>query len=353
MNYYPQKDDLTRYREYDALSQTFLKKVLSNDSRPFKETLPILLGSYTDALLTTNFADELFQKGLEKRPSEAITQIINSVFENLLSVDSPENIGFFEDYKELLLMGARKANYHSKRGDDALWNALKEDGKAYWQELIESQGKTIITREEHELCSTIAALTLSSEITGRYFIEQKNVEKHFQKDIYWKWKDEPCKGLLDILIIEPETKSIYIVDIKFTTVSFEQWFSVARQKQYPFQMSFYKEGVEFNYKDLIDEGYTVKCRWMVLPKNTQRFRPWIIPCTELMLDSARYGYLKHKSKYIIGQNAIEQTVEYPGWEKAIEMYKECKKNLLIDYDLTYFKSKGKLNDLESNNYFFR
>ena len=121
------------------------------------------------------------------------------------------------------------------------------------------------------------------------------IDKYFQLPLYWNYNDVSCKGLLDLLIVEHAKKTIYYVDIKFTMIeTIEQWFRVASDKKYNFQMAWYKEGIESHFENLIQQGYKVKMRWMVLSSNTTKFKPWIVPVTELMLQTGKFGFLTIK-----------------------------------------------------------
>lgn len=355
MIYYPQRiQEIKDYRDNPGLSQSFLKSVLSNNTKPFKETVQTIIGSYLDALLTTpGLSEEMFQVGLAKRPSGTIKEFIDKLWEEQEYLIS-DNLDV-QGYRDRILELVRQQNYQPNWGDDAIWKSILKDGQDYWSELCSSQGKKLITSEEHNLCTTVAALVLSSPITGKYFIHQPNVEKYFQKDIYWISEGELCKGLIDELIIEHETKTIYIIDIKSTGIySIEEWFMMARQKGYNFQLSFYKEGVIQTFKDLIDEGYTIKCRWMVIPTNVEKFKPWIIPCTDLMLEYGEYGYDKNNSTYTSNFNKSKYSPRkyYRGWRYAIQQYKRCKSESLSDYDLRWFDYQGKLPDIMSDELFF-
>lgn len=354
---HPTINDLEQYRSYDALSQSFLKSILVNNTKPIKETVPMFIGSYLDGLLfLPQYVDNLFQVGLAKRPSDAIKGFLDAVLGVLLEKEPEEGTSLFiDDYKEQILTEAFKVNYQPKWGADATWNSIKKDGEDYWNEKILSQGKLVITKEEHDLCTQLTALTLSSPITGKYFVDQSRIDIYYQLPLYWTYLEEPCKGLLDMLIIEHETKTIYIIDLKSTGVeSLEEWFRIASQKKYNFQLSWYQQGVESNFKDLLEQGYSIQCRWMVIPTNTQRFKPWIIPCTTTMLLFGQYGYIKQTSDYLTVDKSVWTLgiKEYYGWKHAVNIYKRCKSEGLLDWDLTYFDYQGKLPEDLSNRMFF-
>ena len=350
MNKYSSLQDLEQYRASPYLSQSFLKMVLANSvKKDFKETIPMVLGSYLDCLLTSpHLVEDLFCQDLTKRPSETIRGFLINTFDILKEVDSIENIGGLEDYKELILNTARQAGYQNNWGDDAIWKSIVKDGEEYWKFLIECKGRTIITSEEMRLSQVVANLTMSSNVTGKYFIDQPNVDKYYQLPLYWLYEDEPCRGLVDLLIIEHDTKTIYLTDIKSTGVyNIDEWFRVCRTKGYVMQMFWYKLGVERNFSDLIDQGYRIECRWIVLPLNEFVFKPWVIPCTDLLLKIGQKGYFK-KITNAVYDNDIISKKWYAGIEEAMIIYKTAKLHSLLDYDIDYFNSNGKMlpNDTE-------
>lgn len=367
MNYYPQTtQQLKNYRDYPALSSSFLKQVLSNSTKQFKETVQTLLGSYYDALMTCpNLVDELYcTESLVKRPSENIKGFLDQLYQEQEGVIS--QILDVEGYKKRVIELAREANYQPNWGDDAVWKSVLKDGESYWAELLQAHGRKILTKEETQLCAEVAGLTLSSSVTAKYFQTHPNVDKYFQADYYWISENEPCKGLIDLLVIEHETKIIYLIDIKTTSVySIEEWFMVAKQKNYPLQLSFYLEGVKQNHKEFLKNGYTIQCKWIVIPMNTQRFKPWIIPCTDRMLDFAENGYVRQSSLYyknvetfvmdqendgkFIINGGIKET---KGWRYAIQQYKRAKSEGLLDYDLLWFDQQGKMSQDKANKMFY-
>lgn len=348
MNYYQTLQNLHDYLNSSAINQSFLKLVLSNRvNTKFKETPLLAIGSYVDCLLTSpHLKEDLFIDDLDKRPSETIRGFLIQLRDILLSTGS--SIGELKDHKDLVIQIARDANYNSKWGDEAIWNAIEKDGSTYWEFLLKSNGKSILTKEEKELSNKIVSLTLDHHVTGKYFIEQPNVDKYFQKDIYWTYNGIDCKGLIDLLIVEHETKSIYLVDIKSTTVSsIEEWFRICKSKNYPFQLAFYKEGIAQNFNL---EGYTIYCRWMVLPLKGEIFKPWIIPCTDLMLKTGKYGYFKTKEITTDKENYSGTEWSF-GFEYALSMYSNCLGMGLKDFDLLYNIENGKMSEYMTNQYF--
>jgi hypothetical protein len=350
--------ELNQYRKDSSLSQSFLKQVLANDVKEVKQTVPMIIGSLLDAKLTSpHLVDDLFHRGIVKRPSDTIKGFIDDLYAKELDLQEREGTKVYdlEEYKEYLIFAAREANYQPRWGDDAIWNAISKEGNEYWNELKEAKGKVIITDDEWQQTEIITALTLSSSVTGKYFIDQKAVDIYYQYPMYWNFGRHAMKGLADLVVIEHETSTAYLIDIKSTTSKkIEDWFSIARSKAYPFQLSMYEHGLQTNLKELNAENYKIKCRWIVIPYNTENFTPWVIPCTDIMLQAGKYGYRKLKTFDItnsIKDFGIGSNMRY-GWLDALNVYEKSQEMGLKDYNVKWNSVQGKMSEQDTEDYFF-
>ena len=343
-------EEIEQYRLDPGISQSFLKTVLANKTEEFKETLPMILGSLLDCILTSPaLVDVIYAPSLAKRPSDKIKEIVDVVLELAMKEESPSTDIHY--WKDNLLVVARQKEYQSRWGDDAILNTFLKEAESYWNETVGNRDKILVTQAEWDAMHVAASLTLSSHVTGKYFIDQEKVDKYFQLPIFWNHKGTPCKGLIDELIIEHETKTIYIIDFKGSTAnSLKEWFNIARNKNYNFQMSWYYRGVVQNFQDLISDGYSIECRWVVIPLSN-KFKPWIVPCTSLMLQAGRYG-TKYLKTVEIGKVELDIEYEREGWNAALEIYLKCKENDWLDWDYSWYESNGKLDQKLANNYFF-
>lgn len=351
MNYYSNLQELKDYRDNPAISQSYLKQLFTNNSKPYRETLAMLSGSLLDCMLTSpDLTSELYHTGLTKRPSETVRSILTKTLDFVIGSDSvlDEDI---EMFKTLILEFAVEVNYQPRWSEDAKWNAILKDGLEYWIELVRSKEKIVVTQQEWDTCEMYSDLTRSSHITGKYFINQPDVDKYFQKPLYWTYHEVQLKGLVDLLIFEWETKKIYLIDIKSSGVSdIKQWFDVCRNKNYPFQMSFYLEGVKHNYNHLLSDGWTIECRWIVIPLD--KFKPWVVSVSKEMLDAGRYGVKEYSSKFVVNEKEITNPYNRYGWEHAILLHKYKLENNLLEVDLLYEETGGKLPEQLTNQYYF-
>lgn len=352
---YRSLEEIENYRASPAISQSLLKHVLRGSKVEYKETLPMILGSLLDCILTSpNLTDKIYSPSMAKRPSAKIQEIVDEVLVLAMDEESPDSS--FEFWEPNLLAKAREKEYQSRWGDDAIINAIKKDALSYWNEKVENKDKTLITQEEWDNMFVVAGMIKSSSITGRYFLEQPKVDIEFQLPLYWNVDDTPCKGLLDQLIIEHETKTIYIVDFKSSTAgTIQDWFQIARQKAYHFQMAWYYKGVEENYKDLISQGYKIECRWVVVPL-TGKFNPWIVPCTTSMLEAGKWGHYTFKTILIDNTEKPpaykEVSSQRKGWLEALFIYQDCIAKGYMDFDYMWNELNGKIGASLADDLFF-
>lgn len=353
---FPTLETLQEYRSNTGLSQSFLKKVLSNDTREIKQTVPMIIGSLLDAKLTSpNLVDSLYHKGIVKRPSDTIKGFIDELYTQELEETPNFKFKEFEEYKDVIISKAREANYQPRWGDDAVWNSVVKEGQAYWDELIEAQGRTLVTDEEWQTTEIITSMTMSNSLTGRYFVDQKEVDIYYQCPLYGQ--DEAgqlLKGLADMIVVEHETKTVYLIDIKTSTArNIQEWMNICRQKSYPFQMSFYHFMLKHSLKDFGAEDYKILCRWMVIPYSVESFKPWIIPCSAELLQVGKYGYSVVKDVNVLGKAISYATNPYKdGWMNALSVYRRSQELGIKDYDVKWYLHNGKLSEADTESLFF-
>lgn len=353
---YHSLEEIEQYRSNPAVSQSLLKHILRGSKAEYKETLPMILGSLLDCILTSpNLTNVIYAPGMAKRPSAKIQEIVDEVLEMALADESPDTS--FEFWEPNLLAKAREKEYQARWGDDAIINAIKKDAHSYWNEKVENKDKVLITQEEWDNMQLVAGMVKSSAVTGKYFLDQPKVSIQFQLPLYWFNEiGLECKGLLDQLIIEHETKTIYIIDFKSSTAgSIQDWFSIARQKSYHFQMAWYYEGVLQNFKHFLDDGYKIECRWVVVPLSG-KFNPWVVPCTHAMLEAGKWGHYSTKTVLIDNPEKPPQykevMIQRKGWLEALIIYNHCVANGYLDFDYLWNELNGKIGDALADNLFF-
>lgn len=273
--------EIQDYRDSEGVSQSQLKLLLSKGTKGFKPSLTTLLGSYLDCKITcSHLIDELYFHCDVKRPTITIQDLCTNLYQwidkDLLLIDPSQNL---EDYRDVIEDWIQTQSYYANRPNTRVDTFIKE-AKEWWKVLVQKGEREIITSVE-ELETELMVMMLQGDHKLSWLWKGE-----FQKPFYWKEEGIDCKGLGDI--VHP---SVY-VDLKYTTCdSIRDWWKVCASLNYPFQMAFYKSGLEVE-----------KCYWLVVNKNWYE----LIEVSELMLQIGKWGYTVNK-KMQIGK--VEKKIE--------------------------------------------
>lgn len=300
----PTVQRLQAYRDSPAISQSELKSLLSGKQFSRKPSLTMLLGSYLDCLLLTpEIKDELYYICDIDRPTQTIVDLCNSLF-------SWVGTGFVYDeeipvetdltkYSLQIEQWIETEDYYSNRPNTRVDKFIKE-AKDWWKVVVQKGEREIITTME-QVETELMVMTLLNDCELNWLWKGE-----FQKDFYWTEKGIDCKGLGDICL-----PGAY-VDLKYTTCpNLESWIKVCANLNYPFQMAFYKSGLNVD-----------KCYWLVVSKDWRA----LVEVNELMLQIGKWGYSKWEN-IRIGKVETEIEKHYPGYIDGLDLIKGKTKDI--------------------------
>jgi hypothetical protein len=245
---YNSLEGIKNYRDHPNLSQTDLKNLISS-KKPFKESLSSLLGSYLDSLLllTKEDFESLWVISDVKRPTETIVDLCDRFREYVKEV-SPNLEGYRQEIKEWIIF----TDYYSNRKVDSRTDTFIKEAFDWWNVLVDLGEKRMITSAEATRFELIRDDLMSDPEFSKWL-----EDGWFQKDFYWDENGVGCKGLADI--VREKSNRVALMDLKYTTcTSLREWIKVCISLGYPFQMAFYKRGLEVTMKKGVD------CFWMVI-----------------------------------------------------------------------------------------
>lgn len=206
------------YRDVPAFSYSLLKAIDDEGPMALTEAKPMSgpaleFGSLVDILLTSpERKNEVFWTKTLVKPTASL----------LVLADSILNAFFIEDKGiEDLTDGVINAHITNL----GLWSTVKKesvlkekyDNDIFWTYIAESllaRGKIIISQETLEAAEHCAKVLLTHEFTRGYFEERDGVEILKQASIVYKFKNTVGKARIDLLIIDHNTKTIHVFDIK-------------------------------------------------------------------------------------------------------------------------------------------
>lgn len=249
--------DVEEYFNRKAASQSFLKALLNgvdfinhNNEKElyYEEKGHFIIGSGADIQLTQGQIefDKQYHQFRNKKPSAAIMSIVTKIFEDLSDgVEDMDSIVYpkLSDLENEILESCEYHDYSRKMLAPTKINKILKEGEDYYNELIESNGKQIISEIEGQIISNIVMSFKSHKHTSKYFQEGEGLDIFYQVPIYFSQNGVDCKVLLDKVIIDHNKKTIQPIDIK-TMSGATRTFPVAlRRFRYDIQASFYTLGL--------------------------------------------------------------------------------------------------------------
>lgn len=319
---------LKAYYEINAISQSKLKRLLNNDPLTFFEdekphSKAFLIGDMVDCLITRpdDFHDD-FHVVDSQLPSKSVVEVCEKYFQRQILDSSP-----FQD-TELLDAIIKEVNYGNKNWSvEAKRRTLISKGLEYYKSLSAQDGRTSVSKQLVNNCYRMAEAV---KTTFSDLFNDPNT--HFQYPLYSTYDNYDIKGLVDIININHDTKTINIYDVKTTHEHVLDFNFSIRKYRYDIQMAFYKMLAEKNF-----EGYNVNCSFIVISTEGEKI-PVLYKCNPSIINVGTNGILIKEESYSINGTTYTTT-------KKIKGYKD-----LFD-DLSYYENNGfnVHRDIKENN----
>ena len=246
------------YFETPALSQSEIKAILKGphlvkivEKNPyfFEESEAMLIGSLVDDIFSHN-VDELNQKyyvgEIAEKPSDNIVSILRNVYKTRTSDDLFHQKDFIVEYANKL--GYGKGKY----SDDRIYNDVIKS-LDYWHSILKMGERTLVSAEEFDLANKIVHNIKNHEYTKNIMFLKAHT---FQVDLYFEYQELKCKALLDLVVYDEKTHTIYPYDFK--TTGYNTMFHVVANKlNYPIQAVWYLLAIHKN-RDVIADIFKIK-----------------------------------------------------------------------------------------------
>jgi len=340
------KEEIQEYFDSPYLSQSELKMYLGtreeilhrmNKKRELKRILFAdeaqhnLIGTAVDIKLTgtENMFDDLFYVTTVEKPSELVSSIIKNAI--LIAKENNKTLTYLNNLQNEIITACNNHKYQPNWKDETKIESICEYYD-YFNDLIVSDSKHVITIKDLNLIDTLVNNFIDQfeYIFNRESIDNNpNIEIYYQKPIYFKFKDQDCKALIDILIHNKITNEITIIDIKTTSDLTSEFVKSYYKFGYNYQMAFYKKAVEYYYVD------TVICKFLVGSKLSNYVNSFVVSkeSIEKTTKGLNTRHLLEIDKS--GEISKGQTKEiYEGIYHLINKYKYYKNNNFeYNYDL--------------------
>ncbi len=231
------------------------------------------IGSALDCILTSPERWEQDFKVIEAtRPYGFMGKFIDNLPENL-SIISP-----VEMYQEAYDKAGYKMSIHNVISK--FW-ADTNNTEYYLLTRGINEDVTIVSKDEMESVNKAKELIMANKYISKYFfISSPWDEIMKQVPIYFTYKEQKCKALLDGILIDHKNKIIMPYDLKTTGKSVYDFSISYTQFGYHRQCAFYELALlseESPIKNLLEEGYTLdNFRFIVVETKVSSSHPAIV-----------------------------------------------------------------------------
>lgn len=272
MIYRTQREKINAYFDnVDAISQSQLKLFLGGIDKYLAEQEAarkneyydepadhFIIGSAVDCKLTEGedaFKEQYHISTLDKKPSDKVISILRNAFDTVtqgLEEVTPVTVNNVTMYTDQVIAACEYENYQPRYGVDAKLNALAREGAAeYWNELIASANKQILTLENMALINRVVdSIKFAPEFAFLFnealhvADDAPNIDIFFQVPIYTQLNGIQVKALLDIVIVDHDRETIKVVDLKTMGDTVINFARQTRKRRYDIQIAFYNDLVE-------------------------------------------------------------------------------------------------------------
>lgn len=371
------QEEVDAYRESTTLNQSTLKelqhgvdnflKVMEKRKEEDPNVIKphFIFGSAVDTLLTgtkEDFKALFYISNLSKSPSEMELKILSKVFEQVDAFGPPDkNFGHLMDYKFYIESAIETFNWQPNWKLETRINKIIEIGSEYFQELIDSYGKTIITLDLYEKIKLTADSLKNNPRTSKYFkpIVSENPDTRFvtafQFPVYFTIEGIECKALLDMLIVEICNKTNKVVSLEPIDIKTMSGFTIDFPKsvksfRYDIQAAWYTFAISVKtavfpnkFPELSDE-VDIKPFKFIVESSTNPGKPLIFIVSPNLLKTGFFGQM----------NPTTGKKIYKGFEDLLSIYKYHSENgweedkVVTDNDGVLSLGWGEIEDIHGD-----
>lgn len=298
----------TSTREYfnsPAVNQSRLKLLLGNNPDAynsvetpemyFVEKDHFVIGDAIDCRLTCpeEYEERFYESKLVSKPSDTMKSMIHLIFDThkmSLTPDEKPIISMQDLPSELIVFALDEHGYQKYWKEQTRINKVLES-QDYWEEIIYSIGKTILSQEDVDVITNTEMSLRSNPLCAHLFqTPPAHIKVFYQFPIFFDVSGHSCKGLLDIVVVNYKDKTIQIIDVKTLSRDTLYFPSQFKKFRYDIQGAFYYVGMNIfkqGFKDV--EDFTVLNPVFLVESTVKPGNPLMFSMSDVLIDQACHG----------------------------------------------------------------
>lgn len=313
-----------QYRADNALSYSVLARYeregFDNLDHLFDKisTPSLTMGSMVDTLITGS--QEEFDNLFYIADIPSIGDKEKAIADSLFSQYGNQYTSFIDIPFDAVLNEANAQSYYKNWKDDTRVRVLTERCAIYYAVKANSEGKTVVDLDTYYKVMAMVKALKESPATHGYFAEDDEmspVRRYYQLKFKAKLNDVIYRCMADEIIVDYESKEIYLIDLKTSSKPEWDFFKSFIDWNYACQARLYYRIIATNlkYDEYFKDFKIHDYRFIVVNKNS------LIPLVWEFKDTKKIGELKYgKNKQIVIRDPLIIGME-------LRKYLDCKPNV--------------------------
>lgn len=231
-------------------------------------------------LLEPDKIEEQFVVSPANLPTGNLRTVIDRVYRHHVELaNNGDPREKFEEFQDAILDVMRDMNYHQslKTDQQRLDKVMTTDAYSYWAFLKMKGGKTLVDQETMDFCKTAAEIVRTNTSLMKLIgdgvteFDNKTVYNEMYVELPLTNKNYGFKGFIDNIVIDNDSKIVYINDLKTTSKDLKDFSESVEYYNYWMQAVIYTIMVSMIFSYLIDQGYQVKFHFVVIDRTFQSY----------------------------------------------------------------------------------
>lgn len=341
------------YRDLELPSYSMLSSISKSGIDVMQGTrngiFSLKFGSLVDDMCfdTEKVKKKYFVAGAIKAPTPNVKKIVDFVIQSVIDSESDDNtfsivkkkkLDAYSDeaidlskYRSAILAGASYVGVYANYSTDKIVDTVVDAGSQYFKDCLESRGKILIKQEMWDQAYTTAHTLATHQFSSHYFTPEDGIELFYQYKFVIEVFGRKTKGMLDILKVDHNTKTIYPVDLKTGELPVSKFPEIFLMYGYYIQAALYREAIcEIVKNDPDLAGYTVAPFEFLYISKENPYKPLVYVVPQELHKASIHGF---QDKY--GTN-------HKGILSLLKEYYDCKEGKFCQYTEEEYLLNGKI-----------
>jgi hypothetical protein len=235
------------------------------------------------------------------------------------------------NYGDTIMLAAKMNNVYQSYAREKVISTVVSAGQAYFQDALTSRGKILIKKEMWDKAMETSMTLATHQFSKSYFDAEPGIELFYQYKFVIEVRGRKTKGMLDILKVDHNTKTVYPVDLKTGEMPVSKFPEIMLMYGYYIQAGLYREAMMSIVEADPDlAGYTVAPFEFLYISKENASKPLVYVVPERMHQASLVGFTDRYG------------TKHKGIMPLLKEYYDCKEGMFCQYTEEEYDQDGKI-----------